>query len=217
MKLYVFGNSHIWALVGGEGRSDEEIKCSAGGLMMTGWKFSNSGATAYGLLKKNSVSRAGERIIEILDADPEPVKDMLLVFGEVDVTEHIGQHGVEEDESVATAISRYVEYIKTLIDRQDTGRILIASAIPHIPGFRNQQCERIRRVLIKWCSSLKEAVASLPKVSYVDWLHALPIDKNYDLPAQYVLHPNDPMDCHMSPSNQPILLEEIHRALQENS
>lgn len=214
MRIYCFGNSHIWALVGGEGTSDVRIEHTEGDLELVGWKLGSSGATAYGLSKKGSTTGAGESIVRILDEEPGK-KDVLMIFGEVDVSDHVGHHAGEDDD-IRSAIDRYVEYLKTIEARQDTGLVMVTSAVPHHSHFRGSDRERILRITRKW-NSLLESSLEPTGMTYVDWFDSVDIaggsPADGEIDDSFAKNASDPGERHMNPLIRPVLVGAIRSAL----
>lgn len=209
-RIHCFGNSHIWALIGGEGKNDERIEYAEEGVDLVGWKFGSSGATAFGLMKRGSDTGAGEKIIATLDCEPG-FKDILMVFGEVDVSSHIGNHGRSIEEETSAAIERYAEYLRLLAGRHDTGLIMVTTVIPHSATFRGDDGPRIRKICSLWNSSLYE-VCQREGFVYVDWYDIL--DDSDDvrdgiLREDLCRDPLDPGECHLSDSARPLLIRAV--------
>lgn len=211
-RLYIFGNSHVWCILGSEGASDTRLESRDGDLELVGWKLGGSGATAYGLVKRNSTTRAGESIVRLLDAEPGQ-KTVLMVFGEVDVSEHIGRRGVPEDESIRDTVAQYIRYLRDLVARPDVDSVLVASVVPHKSGYHADDGPRIRRICEGWCREISTALADEPGMTYVDWYSAIPKDSNGDILREFELRPGDMNDCHMATSLRPLLLQKVREAL----
>ncbi len=212
MILHCFGNSHLFALFGhaSNGSSDELMTLDAqtGGPNLRGWKLGSSGATAYGLMKANSRTGAGDSIIRILNEE-QGMKDVLLVFGEVDVSVHIGNHGLDEDDDVRRVVARYVEFVTMLMDRPDIGRVLVTSMIPHHAGLN--EFHRILRITMKWNQAIRSAV-ELAGLTYVDWFDCIANDDGSVLSG--LCHNDlDNGELHLSKTAQSILYDAVKTAL----
>jgi hypothetical protein len=214
MLIYCFGNSHVWSLVGGFCKQADRIESSDEDLEFLGWKLGDSGATAYGLMKKGSATRAGENIIKILDEEPGK-KDVLMVFGAVDVIVHIGKHGQDEDTEVANAINKYNEYLKILEARNDTGLILVTSTVAYSHNFKPHDHERIKRISAKWNKSLQDICVG--SIVYVDWYDCVDTfnasKRDGEVDDNLERNPADPNEMHMSLDVRPILIKSIRSAI----
>lgn len=195
MRVFCFGNSHLWAMVGSPGRSDELIEVDIDGIHVLGWKLGSSGATAYSLDDESSETQAGSSLIRILDSYRNERKKVFMVFGEVDVTDHIGKHGDPEDLSISETIERYMQFCSKLAARDDVCLIAIASTIPHSAEF-NRSHDHVVRISRKWNVALKESCLS-NGFTYVDWYESL-IGSNGEITDNMALHPNDPNERHMN-------------------
>lgn len=182
---------------------------------MVGWKFSNTGATAWGLLNENSRTGAGVGIKKILDSEPGQ-KDVLLCFGEVDVVDHIGKHGTPEDESLRQTVDRYMQFCREILDRPDTGVVLVTSTIPHSKIFRGSDHDRLRSLSERW-NALVMTGCDANGLTYVDWYDCIdgafgsPRDGNVEDIGEH--DPTSPNERHMSDAVRPVLLAQVRAAL----
>jgi hypothetical protein len=215
MLLHCFGNSHVWSLIGSFGLSDQRIESSDGDLRTVGWKLGGSGATAWALPDHGTTSGAGDKIVGILDSIPGK-KDVLMVFGEVDVTEHIGKHGEDITASIDHAVARYASYLTMIEKRDDTGLVLVASTVPHSHRFRPIEHELLKSISRQWNAALEAACEPL-NLTYVDWYDC--VDSAFGSPLDGEVedcgerNPGDPEERHMSDAVRPILLSAVRSAL----
>lgn len=215
MRLHCFGNSHVWSILG-PGPNDARIERTDGDLELVGWKLGNSGATAFALPMHNTSSGAGDHIVSILDAEPGQ-KDVLMVFGEVDISTHIGHHGVPDGEDLDRTVARYAAFCKTILDRPDTGLVLVASAVPHSHIFRAGEHRHLIALSEGWNERLLRYCDELG-LTYVDWYRCLDgaDGSPYDGEVEDLLarNPSDPDECHLSEHARPFLMASIRVALE---
>lgn len=208
MKIFCFGNSHVWAFLNCPQKNNEEITKSYGSLEISAWKLGDSGATAYGLMKKNSRTGAGETIQTILNSILGK-KEILMVFGMVDITDHIGKHGTEIQQSVVETIEKYKEYLQLLNSRGDIAHIFVASSIPFSKNFQPENFERLNNISNLWNAHLKKMCID-NNFKFVDWYTALDLAENDALdghiPDSLALAPNDKNETHMNENASPIMM-----------
>ncbi len=215
MRLHCFGNSHLWTLIGGSPCANMRLELNVDEFELIGWKLGASGATAYALLDHDTASGAGDRIPALLDLE-DGDKDVLMVFGEVDVTEHIGRHGGSVDDEVRIAVDRYAAYCRAILDRDDVGMVLVASTIPHSHGFRPATHANLKTISEKWNAELQRSCLTAG-LTYVDWYDCADaafggaLDGEVDDRGEYM--PSDPEERHMAESMRPTLVSSIRAAL----
>lgn len=168
MRLYVFGNSHVWTLFDWNavaGRDSAILRSSAGDVELVGMAV--TGATAHNLGEDGSSTQAGPKLREMLDADPDPEKSLLVVFGEVDCSTHVGHHGVGDGSAIVGTWGRYEQALRDIDSRPDVRHMLVASTIPHHANFRPAMRAEIAAISIVWNSEVRSMCGRLGW-TYVD-------------------------------------------------
>lgn len=206
MVVYGFGNSHIWSVIReSSDKSDVMIEDDLpGGHLIRIWKVGDTGATAYGLRYTESRTRSRESVLRHLAERTEESPVLFLVFGEVDITEHIGRHGdIRTDcQSALSGLDSLLETVRETYPQ--IRNVIIASSIPHHSRFRPDQIDRIREIEPIWESELQNFCAER-KCKYLDWYGPLR-DHIVEVGEENVFRSLEPNERHLSTSCRDLLV-----------
>lgn len=176
MAVYVIGDSHARSLV----RSDIDGAHTSGSWVI----FGVGGATAHNLINSSSETAARQQILDFLDSNDED-KDIFLLFGDVDCTDHI-----KEANGVAVSIERYRSFVLELSGRQDVRSVQTCKVYPRTSVFtmNGRDAAQINEVIALWNASLIDPVDTYtPLVGDDGFLH-----------PEMSHSPTDPGERHLS-------------------
>lgn len=135
--VHVVGNSHVMYFVGREVPSDETLAWNDDSISIRTFKAGNTGATIYGLDKKESETGAGPKIAKFV-RDEKP-QDLVIVLGDVDFREHMMRHlphGVASvPEYLEGLMLLYGDYIDRELRPHVSGEIVLFEMVPFTKSF----------------------------------------------------------------------------------
>lgn len=113
---------------------------------LDGWSlFGMGGATAHGLLNDDSQTQSRLNIINALDGFDGP-KDVYLMFGEVDCTNHI----IDTDGADAT-LKRYGQFATEILAREDVSTVYSCTVYPRsVAFFMNNRKSSDHKMIIEY-------------------------------------------------------------------
>lgn len=172
--------------------------------------MSCSGATAHNLIESNSSTEAGQKLHAFLDGELETEKTVVVFFGEVDCSTHIGNHETTRDISMEQTIGRYVEFLCSLTKRPDVSKLIVASTTAHHFGFRPERRNEIIAISKTWNERLA-TVCIDNGWSYLDVFERF-VDDTECLRSEFILTTGGE-ENHMGTGTQPPMLEAIRALL----
>lgn len=138
--LFLFGDSHSRGF-GLDRTLDKQYERESS--LGTWVIVPTGGATAHGLLNESSSTGAGQKIRETLDQSTAIGKIVVLMFGEVDCTNHFAQQDDPISYIIATA-DRLHLFVQKLVARPDVSHVFVCSSIPHVAAFRFDKADSIK-------------------------------------------------------------------------
>lgn len=193
--LFLFGDSHARILVpvGDDDHHLVERRDGTWRLLATG------GATAHNLLSEGSLSGCGRRIVGTLDGTPGP-KHVLLMFGEVDVVDHIARTD-DPAAGLAQTQSRYHEFVGRLAERDDVHRVILVGGIPRTKAFKmnGREAPELNDLIREWDRGLG------PHVKLFDSLRG----EDGFLRPKLAHSPGDRGERHLSPLGGQLVWQQI--------
>ncbi|MBB4348727.1 discoidin domain-containing protein [Aliirhizobium cellulosilyticum] len=176
-------------------------------------------ATAYGLSKPGTATRAIEKITDHLDRRREEYGCLLLSFGEIDCRVHIVRNAIINqtslDAEVAKVVDRYLFAINSLVKKYDIpciiwgpipssppGKVNYHPSFPTVGGVleRNYAAKRFNELLAQ-----KVGEGRIDHITIFDHL----IDVGYVTKTE-VLYDG----CHLSNVVMPLAETELHKSLE---
>ena len=135
-NIHVLGDSHTGMYFGDRYRADDghSVRDYKNLRFSESHNWTIGGATIYGLLKENSRSKCIPNIRERLN---EGLEHIVCTFGEVDVRNHIRRflNGRTIEEGVSEVVSKYEQFLNSIIKLHVSGKILVTGGIPYYQEF----------------------------------------------------------------------------------